>query len=119
MATKNVLVRMLQNARIDSTDYHCNDLVAMPAKLAAAHQKAGTVDSDEDAVAFARDKLGAVPKEHVVPDSPATVSDTPVLQAAADAIVAAALSAQSAAGGQAVAQTQTEAVKPAAGAVQQ
>src|ERR1700722_15065300 len=106
MATKNVLVRMLQNARIDTTDYRCNDVVVLPAKLAAAHERAGLVNADEDAVAFARDQLGSVPKEHAVSDpAPASTAPAP-LPAGDDPAATAPISAQGAADGQADAQAQ-------------
>ncbi|WP_213778871.1 hypothetical protein [Caballeronia sp. dw_276] len=103
MPTKNVLVRMLQNAWIHTSQYFCNDVVSMPAKLATAHEKAGLVDSDPDAVAYARDQLGAVPKEHVVPDAPAAAAPAEV-------------SAQGTSAGQANAETEARAVVPAADA---
>lgn len=104
MATKNVLVRILQAIRIHATDYSCNDLVSMPAKLAAAHEKAGVVDSDDDAVAYARDELGKEPIEHVVPEGAPLVPAE--LQPAATGGAAAPVSTQGAADGQADGQAQ-------------
>lgn len=112
MATKNVLVRILQSIRIHATDYFCNDVVSMPAKLAAVHEKAGAVDSDSDSVAYARDELGAVPKEHIVPEGVAVL---PADGQAADAGGAAApVSAEGAQNGQAGTQAQASLVDPAA-----
>jgi len=121
MATKNVLVRILQAIRIHATDYFCNDVVSLPAKLASAHEKAGAVDSDPDAVAYARDELGKVPIEHVVPEGTALL---PAADPQPDATGAAtsAVSAQGAADGQATAQAQipgVAAADPAAPAAQQ
>lgn len=79
MAAKNVLVRILQAIRIDWIDYFCNDVVSMPEKLASVHEKSGTVDTDPDAVAYARDQLGAVTKEHVVPVNNAPASGAPAV----------------------------------------
>lgn len=112
MATKNVLVRILQSIRIHATDYLCNDVVSMPAKLAAVHEKAGAVDSDLDSVAYARDELGAVPKEHVVPEGAAVL---PADGQPADAGVASPpVSAEGAQNGQTGAQGQASLVDPAA-----
>ncbi|CAE6880108.1 hypothetical protein [Paraburkholderia domus] len=112
MATKNVLVRILQSIRIHATEYLCNDVVSMPPKLAAVHEKAGTVDSDPDAVAYARDELGKEPIEHVVPDGAALVSDADLQSATGGA--AAPVSTQGAADGQADAQAKIPGVDPAA-----
>jgi hypothetical protein len=113
MATKNVLVRILQAIRIHATDYFCNDVVSLPAKLAAAHEKAGSVDSDPDAIAYARDQLGKEPIEHVVPEGAATLPAADLQPAAAGA-AAAPVSAEGAANGQADAQAQIPGVAPAA-----
>jgi hypothetical protein len=84
MATKNVLVRVLQAVRIHASDYSCNNVVSMPVKLADAHEKAGNVDSDPDAVAYARDVLGSKPIEHVVPEGMAVVPADPQSSDAGD-----------------------------------
>jgi hypothetical protein len=113
MATKNVLVRILQAIRIHATDYFCNDVVSMPAKLAAVHEKFGSVDSDPDAVAFARDELGKEPIEHVVPEGASLVPAADP-QPAATGGATAPVSTQGAADGQADAQAQIPGVDPAA-----
>lgn len=122
MATKNVLVRILQNIKIHATQYFCNDVVSMPAKLAAVHEKAGSVDSDDEAVAFARDQLGKQPIEHVVPEGAALVPAADQQPSTAGAATAP-VSTEGASDGQADAQAQipgvAPAVDPAAPATQQ
>jgi hypothetical protein len=121
MATKNVLVRILQNIKIHATQYFCNDVVSMPAKLAAVHEKAGSVDSDDDAVSYARDQLGKEPIEHVVPEGAALLPAADP-QPVATGSAAASVSTESPADGQADAQAQIPAVAaadPAAPAAQQ
>jgi hypothetical protein len=117
MATKNVLVRILQAIRIHSTDYFCNDVVSMPARLAAAHEKSGVADSDPDAVAYARDELGKEPIEHVVPEGAALVPAE--LQPASAGGAAAPVSTQGATDGQADAQAQIPGVDAATDPVAQ
>lgn len=112
MATKNVLVRILQNIEIHARQYFCNDVVSMPTKLAAAHEKSGVVDSNPDAVAYARDELGKEPIDHVVPDGAALAPDADPQPATGGA--AAPVSTQGAADGQADAQTEIPGVDPAA-----
>ncbi|CAB3688439.1 hypothetical protein LMG24238_02986 [Paraburkholderia sediminicola] len=113
MATKNVLVRILQSIRIHATEYLCNDVVSMPAKLAAAHEKTGAVDSDPDAVAFARDELGKEPIEHVVPEG-AALNPAEDSQLAAAGAAVAPVSTQGASDGQADAQAKIPGVEPVA-----
>jgi hypothetical protein len=117
MATKNVLVRILQNIEIHARQYFCNDVVSMPAKLAAAHEKSGVADSDPDAVAYARDQLGKEPIEHIVPEG-ATLAAADQ-QPAATGGAAAPVSTQGAADGQADAQAQIPGVDGAADPVAQ
>jgi hypothetical protein len=106
MASKNVLVRILQAIRIHATEYCCNDVVSMPIALAAVHEKSGSVDTDPDAVAFAREKLGSVPKDHVVPDEPKLVAGAAASAAGTADGAAATVSAQGTTDGQADAQGQ-------------
>ncbi|NIF80143.1 hypothetical protein F3J20_22575 [Paraburkholderia sp. Cy-641] len=112
MANKNVLVRVLQAVRIHATDYSCNDVVSMPARLAAAHEKSGSVDPDPDAVAYARTALGRAPIEHIVPEGAALLSaDSQSPATDGDAAV----STQGATNGQADTQTDSGAAAGAAG----
>lgn len=101
MGIKNVLVRILQDVEIEAKKYFCNEVVSLPAKLAQTHEDAGNVDSDSDAVAYARDQLGSVPKEHVSPVVVDAVASVP--QPAAPAADPA-LATQGEADGQAAAQ---------------
>lgn len=112
MAIKNVLVRILQAIRIHATDYLCNDVVSMPAKLAAVHEKGGAVDTDPDAVAYALDQLGKEPIEHVVPEGVALLPAADPQSSTGGAT--ASVSTHGEADGQADAQAQIPGVDPAA-----
>lgn len=90
MPAKNVPVRILADTIVHGIKYLCNEVVLFEKKLADSLERAGHVDSDGDAVAYATAQLGAEPKEHVVPDpAVANANAGPDAGAAADAQVSA------------------------------